>query len=117
MKELRAQVTDLENTLRVKDEELKNNEIELVAHNVKYEKVQDELGLLKGELARLDANNRSLKFQLNRAKEEIGTVTVKAVSRYQSSAEMAALRQTNRDEAYEEAAESFEYTIAVQHPD
>ena len=30
VKELRAQVTDLENRLRVKDEELKNNEIELV---------------------------------------------------------------------------------------
>ena len=39
VKELRAQVTDLENKLRVKDEEVKNNEIELVAHNVKYEKV------------------------------------------------------------------------------
>ena len=54
-------MTDLENKLRVKDEKLKNNEIELVALNVKYERVQDKLGLLKGELARLDADNRSLK--------------------------------------------------------
>ena len=35
VKKLCAQVTDLENKLRVKDEELKNNEIELVALNVK----------------------------------------------------------------------------------
>ena len=65
MKELRAQVMDLENKFRVKDEELKNNKIELVAHNVKYERVQDKLQLLKGQLARLDADNRSLKSQLN----------------------------------------------------
>ena len=30
---------------------------------------------------------------------------------------MAALRQTIRDEAFEEAAESFAYTTAIQHPD
>ena len=82
VKELRAQVTDLEDKLRVKDEELKNNETKLVALNVKYERVQDELGLLKGELARLDADNRSLKSQLNKAKEEVGTAAAKAVSKY-----------------------------------
>ena len=37
VKELRAQVIDLENKLRVKDEELKNNEVELVAQNIKYQ--------------------------------------------------------------------------------
>ena len=30
---------------------------------------------------------------------------------------MAALRQTIRDEAFEEAVESFAYTTATQHPD
>ena len=39
MKELQAQVIDLENKLQVKDEELKNNEVELVAQTVKYEKL------------------------------------------------------------------------------
>ena len=58
MKELQAHVIDLENKLRVKDEELKNNEVELVAQNVKYEKLQDELGLLKEDLARFDADNK-----------------------------------------------------------
>ena len=60
VKELRARVTDLENKLGTKEEELKNNEIELVAQTEKYEKVQAEVGLLKGELARLHAENRSL---------------------------------------------------------
>ena len=84
---------------------------------MKYERVQDELGLLKRELARLDADNRSLKSQLNETKEEVGTAAAKAISEYQSSAEMAALRQTIWDEAFEEAAESFTYTTATQHSD
>ena len=109
-------MTDVENKLRTKEEELKNNEIELVARSEKYEKVQDELGLLKGELTRLYAENRSLQTQLNEAKEEAGTATAKVVSEYQSSAEMATLRQTIWDEAFEEAAKSLAYTTAVQHP-
>ena len=60
MRELRAIVTDLENKLGVKEEELKNNEIELVAQNERYKRVQAELRLLKGELARLHAKNKSL---------------------------------------------------------
>ena len=78
-KELQAQVIDLENKLRVKDEELKNNEVKLVAQNLKYEKLQDELGLLKGDLAQFDADNRPLMSQLNEAKEEIGTTAMKAI--------------------------------------
>ena len=85
---------DLESKLRVKDEELKNNEVELVAQTVKYEKLQDGLGLLKRDLARFDANNRSLKSKLTEAKEEIRTANVKAISEYQSSTEMNALKQT-----------------------
>ena len=60
VRELRAQVTDLENKLGVKEEELKNNKTELVARNKRYEKVQVELGLLKGKLAQLYAENKSL---------------------------------------------------------
>ena len=60
MRELCAQVTDLENKLRTKEEELKSNEIELVARAEKYKQVQVEVGLLKGELAWLHAENRSL---------------------------------------------------------
>ena len=73
--------------------------------------------MLKEELAQLDADNMSLKSQLNETKEEVGTAVAKVISEYQSSAEMAALRQTIRDEAFEEAAESFAYTTATQHPD
>ena len=39
VKELRAQVINLENKLRVKDEEFKNNEVKLVVQNVKYERL------------------------------------------------------------------------------
>ena len=53
-------MTDLENKLGAKEEELKSNEIELVAQTEKYEQVQVEVELLKGELARLHANNRLL---------------------------------------------------------
>ena len=53
---------------------------------------------------------------MDEAKEEIGTVATKEVYEYQSSAEMAALRQTIWDEAFEEAAESFAYTTATSHP-
>ena len=42
---------------------------------------------------------------------------VKVVSEYQSSAEMAALKQTIWDKTYEEAAESFAYTTTIRHPD
>ena len=114
--ELWAQVIDMDNKLRVNDEELKN-EFELVAQNVKYERLQDELGLLKGNLAWFDADNRSLKSQLDEAKEEIRTVAVKAVSEYQSSAQMDALRQTIRDEDFEEVADSFAYPTTTSHPD
>ena len=68
MRELRAQVTDLENKLRAKEEEHKRNEIELVARTERYERVQAEVGLLKRELARLHADNRPLQTQLNEAK-------------------------------------------------
>ena len=94
MRELCAWVTDLENKLGAKEEELKSNEIELVARTEKYEQAQAEVELLKGELARLHVDNTSLQTQLNEAKEEVRTTAVKAVSKYQSSAEMAALRQT-----------------------
>ena len=43
-------MTNLENKLGVKEEELENNEIELVARNERYERVQVELGLLRGSL-------------------------------------------------------------------
>ena len=82
---------------------------------MKYEKLQDELRLLKGDLAQFDANIRLLKSKLNEAGEEIETAIVKAVSEYQSSAEMAALKQTIQDETYKEAVESFAYTTSIQH--
>ena len=53
VRQLRAQVTELEGKLGAKDEELKNNEIELVDRNEKFERAQAEIGLLKRELARL----------------------------------------------------------------
>ena len=60
VRELHVQVNDLENKLGVKEEELKNNEIELVARNESYKGFQAELRLLKGELALLYAENKSL---------------------------------------------------------
>ena len=44
-------MTDLENKLEAKEEELKSNEIELVGWTEKYKQVQAQVGLLKEELA------------------------------------------------------------------
>ena len=117
VKEHRARVIDLENKVWEKKKELGNNEVELMAQNVKYEKLQDELGLLKGDLAWFDADNKLLKSQLDEAKEEIWAATVKVVFEFQSLAEMVALKQTIRDETYEEVAESFLYTTVIRHLD
>ena len=85
-------MADLENKLGVKEKELMNNEVKLVAQNERYERVQAEVGLLKGDLALLHAENRSLQDQLNEAKEEAGTAAGKVVSEYHSLTKMAALR-------------------------
>ena len=53
-------MTELERKLKDKEEELKSNEIELVARNKRFERAQAEVELLKGELARLHVDNRSL---------------------------------------------------------
>ena len=45
------------------------------------------------------------------------TVIAKTTFEYQLLVQMATLRQTIRDEASEEAAESFAYTTATLHPD
>ena len=39
------------------------------------------------------------------------------VSKYQSSVEIAVLKQTIHDEAYDEAAEAFAYTMRTRHMD
>ena len=77
------------------------------------EKAQAKIELLKGELARLHAENRSLKVQLEEAK----ATTINTVSEYQSLVEMAALKQTVYDEAYEEVVEAFAYTMVTTHLD
>ena len=82
--------------MAAKEEELKNNEIKLVARNERFKKAQAKVELLKGELARLHADNRSLKNQLGEAK----VAAANEVSEYQSSLEMAALKQTICEEAY-----------------
>ena len=48
---------------------------------------------------------------MREARDGAKAVAAKVVSKYQSLAKMAALRQTIQDEAMEEAIESFVYTI------
>ena len=88
-----------------------------MAQNKRFERAQAEVGLLKGELARLHVENKSLQDQLNVTKDEVGVTASNVVSEYQSLIKMASLRQTIQDEAFEEAAESFTYTTKTQHPD
>ena len=109
-------MTELESKLGAKDEELKNNEIELVDRNERFKRAQAEIRLLKGEPARLHAENRSLQDNLSEAKDEAKATIAKAISEYQSSAEMATLKHTIHDEAIE-ATESFAYTTVCQHSD
>ena len=61
-----------------KEEELKTNEIELVARNERLEKAQAKVRLLKEELSRLHVDNGSLKDQVGEAKPAAAS----AVSEY-----------------------------------
>ena len=54
----------------------------MVAKTERLERAQAEVGLLKGELARLHSDNKSLKDQLEEAKVAAANI----VSKYQSSA-------------------------------
>ena len=62
IKQLRGQLTELEKKLSAREEELKNNSIDLMARTEGLERAQVEIGLLKGVLTRLHAENRSLKI-------------------------------------------------------
>ena len=53
-------MTELENKLGAKEEELKNNEIDIVARNERFKRAPVEVGSLKWELARLHAENKLL---------------------------------------------------------
>ena len=75
-----------------------------MAQTERFKRAQAKVGLLKGELARRHAENKSLHDQLNAAKDKAGVAAANAVSTNQSSAKMVALRQTIRDEAFKEAA-------------
>ena len=88
-----------------------------MAQNERFERAQAEVGLLKGELTWLYMENKTLQDQLNVTKDEAGVTAASAVFEYQSSAEMAALRQTIRDKTFEEATESFAYTTATHYLD
>ena len=96
-------MTESEKKLLAREKELKNNAIDLVAKIEGLEKAQVEIGLLKGELARLHMESKSFKLQLEEAK----TAATNTISEYQSSVEMAALKQTVHDEAY---------TTVTMHP-
>ena len=78
IKQLKEQLAESEKKLWVKDEELKSNAIDLVAQSKELEKSQDEIGLLKGELARLYEESRSLRLQLEEAK----VMAANAISEY-----------------------------------
>ena len=105
IRQLRGQLIESEKKLAAREEELKNNAIDLVARTEGLERAQAEIGLLKEELARLHAENWSLKDQVEEAK----VAATNVVSEYQSSAEMVALNK--------EAAEAFAYTTMTRHPD
>ena len=78
-------MSELERKLKDKEKDLKSNEIELVARNERFERAQAEVRLLKGELAKLHADNRLLQDQAKAA-------AAKVLFEYQSSVEMATLK-------------------------
>ena len=67
-------MTTSEKKLSTREEELKNNAIDLVARTKGLGRAQAEIGLLKGDLSRLHAENRSLKLQLEKAKAAAANV-------------------------------------------
>ena len=78
IRQLRGQLTESEKKLSAREEELKNNTIDLVARIEGLEKAQAEIGLLKGELAKLHTDSKLLKLQLKEAKAAVAN----AVSEY-----------------------------------
>ena len=68
IRQLRGQLSELEKKLLAREEELKNNAIDLVARTEGMEKAQAKVGLLKGELGRLHEVSWLLKLQLEEAK-------------------------------------------------
>ena len=109
IKALKEQLVESDKKLSVREKELKTNAIDLVAKSEELKKAQVEIGLLKGEVARHHKEGRSLRLQLEQAK----VVAANAVSKYQSSEEMAALKQNLHDEGYEDAAEVFAYIVVT----
>ena len=55
--------------MSVREEELKNNAIDLMVRSEELDKGQAEIGLLKEELTRLHKEGRPLRHQLDEAKE------------------------------------------------
>ena len=108
IKQLKELLAESKKKLSVRKEELKNNAIDLVARSEELDKTRAKIGLLKGQLARLHEEERSLKLQLDEAK----AATANVVSEYQSSEDMASLLH---DEAYEEATKAFTYIAATTH--
>ena len=99
--------------MSAKEEELKGNEIDLVAKFKELEKAQAEIGELRGELTKFREEVRSLRPQLKQAK----AATVNVFSEYQSLDKMVALKKILHDEGYEEAVEAFAYTVATTRLD
>ena len=71
-----------------KEEELKANEIDLVAKFEELEKARTKIGQLRGELAKFCEGVRLLRPQVEQAK----TTVANAVFEYQTSEEMVELR-------------------------
>ena len=93
-------MTKAEKKLAAKAEEFKANEIDLVAKVEELKKARTAIEQLGGELARLCEEVRSLRPQLEQTK----ATTTKAVFKYQTSEEMAALRKPLLDEGFETGA-------------
>ena len=108
---LKEQLVESEKKLTAKEEELKANRIDLVAKSEELEKAWTEMGNLGESL--LGSIRRLGRPQLEQAKIAIAN----AISEYQASEEMAALRKSLLDEGFEENAQAFRNTMASTHLD
>ena len=113
VKLLKEQLVKSGKKLTTKEEELKCNELDLVAKSEELEKAQTKIGQLRGELPRLREEVRSLRPQL----EQANIAVTNAVSEYHTSEEMVALKKSLLEKGFEEGAQAFTYIVATARLD
>ena len=109
---------EAEKKVAAKEEEMKSNEVELVAQAEKLEKAQAEVVQHAGELAMscdTAAEVPTLRAQLEAAQDQARTTTALVVSEFLASEEMTKVKDSNYDPGFDMGMRAFTCTVATKH--